>query len=375
MTITQDRVTRLALSSFRSYRSAEWRFEKRQTAFYGPNGAGKTNILEALSLMGPGRGLRRAALGDLTRQGSDGGWGIGVDLGTGEGRRRLALRAEGVPLKRHVQVDGEPVRSTGTLLDSVRFQWLTPAQDRLFTDSPGERRRFLDRMVLARCPSHGRDTLTFENALRQRQAALEAGWPPAILEPLEAQMAEAGIAIDEARRQTLAALQVNYERVQETAFPRAGLSLSGPFEDIAGIPTLAARRESYADLLERGRRRDREAGRTLLGPHRSDLEVVHLGKDQPARLCSTGEQKALLIGLVLAHATASLAATQAPLVLLLDEVAAHLDEDRRAALAAMLDQLAICVFMTGTDRALFDAWGDRVDRLHVDGRNTVPGSE
>lgn len=358
--------TRVMLADFRSYASAEIRLDARPACFFGPNGSGKTNILEALSLIGPGRGLRSAQLSELPRLDGPGGWAVSAEIQCDGDLRQVGVGASAAaPDRRQCRIDRQPAPGPGSFSDLVRLIWLTPAQDRLFVEGAGERRRFLDRMAHARDPAHARAGAEYETAMRQRQALLEQGSrDEAWLSALEARMAEAGVAIAAGRRETSSALAAAEVSGANDAFPCADLSLEGDLETaLDGSPAADVEQEFMA-RLKTLRRIDAEAGRATLGPHRSDILVVHRVKGVPARLCSTGEQKALLIGLVLANAralslTSRLSGAPAPLVLLLDEIAAHLDGARREALFDILDRLKFQVLMTGTDRSLFDGWRGR----------------
>lgn len=360
------RLRRLILTDFRSYARAEAAFDGRSVAIAGPNGAGKTNILEAISLIGPGRGVRGARLDELPRIGGAGGWAVSARLSDGVDERRFGVGVEAArPDRRLCRIDDASASGPGAFVDHIRFLWLTPAMDRLFMEGAGERRRFLDRMTLAHDPAHGRRASAYEQAMRQRQKLLEQGGDGDWLSALETQMAENGVAIAAGRRETASLLAAADVAGAERLFPAADIALEGELETALASQKAADVEEGYAAQLEGRRRLDTEAGRALLGPHRSDLLVFHRDKQRPARLCSTGEQKALLIGLVLANARALAARSaaaqgDAPLILLLDEIAAHLDPDRRAGLFQILDTLGFQAFMTGTDKALFSAWGDRV---------------
>ena len=356
------KLRRLTLTDFRSYERAEIAFDGRPAAIAGANGAGKTNILEAISLVGPGRGVRGARLDELPRIGGPGGWAVATRIDDGEDERRFGVgAAASKPERRVCRIDDASASGPGAFSEHLRFLWLTPAQDRLFQEGAGERRRFLDRMVLAHDPSHGKTSSAFEQAMRQRQRLLEdggrdEGW----LCALEAQMAEAGVAIAAGRRGIASVLAAANVAEGDGIFPAADIALQGDLEIALANRNAADVEDDYAAQLKCRRRLDADAGRALLGPHRSDLLVYHRGKARLARLCSTGEQKALLIGLVLANARAlSAAGGAAPLILLLDEIAAHLDEERRRGLFAIIDGLGFQAFMTGTDKSLFTAWGDR----------------
>ena len=356
------RLTRLTLTDFRSYKRVDIAFDGRPVAFAGANGAGKTNILEAISLIGPGRGVRSARLDELPRIEGDGGWAVAARLDDGEDERRFGVGVTASkPDRRVCRIDDSSASGPGAFSDHLRMLWLTPAMDRLFMEGAGERRKFLDRMTLAYDPTHGQQTSGFEQAMRQRQKLLDEGRRDhAWLCALERQMAEAGVAIAAARRDMAARLVASDVAEDESLFPAADIALEGNLETALEHRDAGSVEDDYCADLERRRGLDRDAGRALLGPHRSDLLVTHRAKGRPARLCSTGEQKALLTGLVLSNAR-SLCRTLsgAPLILLLDEVAAHLDARRRKGLFDIIDDLDIQAFMTGTDRELFLARGDR----------------
>ncbi|MBB4100221.1 DNA replication/repair protein RecF [Sphingomonas kyeonggiensis] len=345
-------VSRLVLTDFRNHEDAVLVPGPGFVVLSGENGAGKTNVLEALSLLAPGRGLRRAPLAEMARQGGSGGFGVAArlgetDIGTGTN--------PDAPERRLVRINGATAAAT-TLAEWVSVLWLTPAMDRLFVDAAGERRRFLDRLTLALAPGHAHHSTRYEAAMRERNRLLgDDGTPdPDWLTALEARMAEHGAAIDTARRDMVAELAARLEAQPEGPFARAGLALEG-WQGDAGTLT----RE-----LAAGRRRDAAAGRTLSGPHRADLLVTHLDKNQAAHLCSTGEQKALLLGLVLAHAELVAERAGRTPILLLDEVAAHLDPGRRAALFARLEGRGQ-VWMTGTEPGLFEAVPGGATRYRV----------
>jgi DNA replication and repair protein RecF len=334
-------IGRLTLSDFRNHADALIVPDHAFIVLTGENGAGKTNILEAVSMLAPGRGLRGAALRDMARQGGSGSFGIaaeidGVLLGTGI--------APGAPDRRQVRIGGV-ASSANALADYLAIVWLTPAMDRLFMDSPGGRRRFLDRLTLALHPGHAVHSARYEAAMRARNrlltslSAADPGW----LTALEAQMDEHGAALASARADLVERLSVELAAQPDQPFARPALAIAQ--EDGAGEP--------LASRLARERRRDAAAGRTLSGPHRNDLAVVHAAKRQAAALCSTGEQKALLLSILLAHAALVAARRGQPPVLLLDEVAAHLDPMRRAALFDRLAMTGGQVWMTGTEDSLF----------------------
>ena len=355
------RLTRLILTDFRNHAVLQLPLSAKLVALVGANGAGKTNILEAVSFLTAGRGLRRATLADIARKGGSGSWSVSASLVLDDIETKIGTGiASGEP-GRKVRIEGTDVRGSETLLDYMRVLWLVPAMDGLFTGPASERRRFLDRFTLAMNPAHGRRVGDFETALRQRNRLLEQGGTDAYLTAVERQIAEIGSAVALARQETVSLLGAMIERHASAiqaeaaqAFPNASLTLEGEFETFASSLNASDLEDAYLNLLKGGRHRDRAAGRTLSGPHLSDLKVRHAAKDMPASLSSTGEQKALLIGLVLAHAELTEKITGMAPVLLLDEIAAHLDPDRRAALFSKLDALGGQVFMTGTDAALFD---------------------
>jgi DNA replication and repair protein RecF len=348
-------VSRLALTDFRSYASALVQPGPGFVLLYGENGVGKTNLLEAVSLLTPGRGLRGAALSDMARQGGSGAFAVAArtgetDIGTGT----LAT----APERRQVRINGAPA-SVNSLSEWLSMLWITPAMDRLFTGSAGERRRFLDRLVLAFEPTHAYHASRYDAAMRERNRLLSEGQADdAWLASLELAMAEHGLAIAAARQRTVDALDAQLEQAAEDAFARAGIAIEGwPGGDLQLS-------------LKANRSRDTAAGRAVEGPHRQDLVVTHRAKQMPAAQSSTGEQKALLLGLVLAHAELVAERRGEPPILLLDEVAAHLDPTRRAALFARLETRGQ-VWMTATEAALFEGIGE-ASRYHVEPGSIAP---
>lgn len=365
-------VARLSLSQFRGYEAAALEADARPVVLTGPNGAGKTNLLEAVSLLAPGRGLRRARMAEIDRRGAPLGaaWAVAAEIATPDGPRRIGTgrdpaRGAGEGERRLVHVDRAPVRGAAALGDIVHLLWLTPDQDRLFADGAGDRRRFLDRIVLAFVPDHARRLSAYDQALRERARLLDQGGADgAWLSALERQMAENGVAVAAARRATVARLAAAAE-AGIGAFPAPALALVGDVEaDLDRLPALAAE-DALAQRLEAGRAADAAAGRALAGPHRSDLAVRHPAKDMPAALCSTGEQKALLVAIVLGAARLVAAHRGAAPLLLLDEIAAHLDAQRRAALFDEIVALGAQAWMTGTDAMLFAALGERAQFVAV----------
>jgi DNA replication and repair protein RecF len=330
----------------------------------GPNGAGKTNCLEAISLLTAGRGLRALPFAELARADGAGGWAIAARLFTGGEETRIGTGVQLAPgamasarTPRIVKIDDVAAKGSGALA-RIRMLWLTPAMDSLFTGPASERRRFLDRLVLSLDPTYASAASIFDRAMRQRNKALEAMSPPQLLDSIEVQMVEASVAMVEARHRALQSLasEIVLERDRDpgSAFPWAGVGLLGHLESQVERESPQIMRDSYRRLLSASRERDRAAGRTLTGPHRSDLEVIHGPKGMPAKMCSTGEQKALLVGLVLAQArlVKQSCGGVSPLVLL-DEIAAHLDLSRRLALFSAIAKLGAQVWMTGTDLEIF----------------------
>ncbi|WP_342359925.1 DNA replication/repair protein RecF [Terrarubrum flagellatum] len=350
------RIQRLSLRDFRTYASLDLDIDAPLVALSGENGAGKTNILEALSLLAPGRGLRRAELADPARRDGPGGWTASIQLDGAWGLVRLgcAYESEGVP--RQCRIDGETVGSVAAFSDHLRLVWLTPDQDGLFRGPAGDRRRFLDRLVLAIDPGHGSRVSAFEKALRQRNRLLGEDRPDARwLSAIEHEVAALGVAVSASRAETVSRLAglIADTRDDGSAFPWAALELVDDVAPLIGDGPASQAEEAFASMLRDQRDIDRAAGRALKGPQAADLIVRHGPKDVAADLASTGEQKALLLGLVLAHAQlVALMSGMAP-VILLDEVAAHLDPRRRAALYETLAAMETQVWMTGADPLLF----------------------
>jgi DNA replication and repair protein RecF len=370
-------ISRLSLTDFRSYAAATIEPAAGFVLLFGDNGAGKTNLLEAVSMLAPGRGLRGASLSEMARQDGSGGWAVaaqlsplpnkGGDKGVGDWDQGsthpqpLPAREGGVsigtgtsastPERRQVRINGAPA-SVNSLGEWLSVLWLTPAMDRLFTGSAGERRRFLDRLVLALEPGHAHHASRYEAAMRARNKLLADTNPDdAWLSSLEAAMSEHGAELAAARSRTVKALDHRLADVPEDEFARASIDLEGWSEG------------DLSSTLQASRSRDAAAGRATEGPHRQDLAVMHRAKQMPAAQSSTGEQKALLLGLILAHAELVAERRGEPPILLLDEVAAHLDPKRRAALFSRLERRGQ-VWMTATEESLFDGIGD-ASRFHV----------
>jgi DNA replication and repair protein RecF len=366
------RIARLMLENFRTYAALDLAVSARLVALVGENGVGKTNLLEGLSLFTPGRGLRRAELSEMARRPGPGSFAVSASLETAYGEHRLGVGlsppdADG-RASRAFRIDGVAAPSPIAFAEHVRVVWLTPDLDALFRGPAGERRRFLDRLVLAVDAGHGARVNGLERALRSRNRVLEespgdARW----LDALEREVAELGVAVAAARRETverLAALILE-RRDDASPFPFARLALQGDVDElVAALPAVDAE-DRYRALLHENRSRDRAAGRTLVGPQASDLLVQHGPKNLPADTCSTGEQKALLVGLILAHARLVAAMSGIAPLVLLDDVAAHLDPRRRSGLYEALEHLGGQVWMTGADPALFAELPDHAERFEI----------
>ncbi len=379
-------VERLTLTNFRNYAGARLELTPDPVVLLGANGAGKTNLLEAVSLLAPGQGLRRAPFSQLARIGGAGDWAVAarvhaprgtVDIGTGRlpGQDGDTASRTG----RLVRIDGATQSGSGVLADWVEMVWLTPAMDGLFTGPASERRAFLDRLTLCFDPGYRTRAGQFERAMRQRNRLLQDGVSEdALFAGLELIMAETGVATAAARAQAAAALEatiaIRRERNPDSPFPWSRVALEGWIEERLATQPAVEVEDAYVRALRASRERDRAAGRTLIGPHRTDMLVEHGPKGMPAELCSTGEQKALLIGLVLAHAALLTERREgAAPILLLDEIAAHLDVARRAALFDELLRIGSQAWMTGTDRPAFSALEGRARFLNVeDGRILGP---
>jgi DNA replication and repair protein RecF len=351
-------ISRLRLTQFRNYQSAALDLDERHVVLIGRNGAGKTNLLEAISLLAPDRGLRRAPFEELAAHGADGSWAVAATVETPGGPAAIGTGFSPGESVRKVRINGAPARRVEEMSEYLRLLWLTPAMDGLFTGPAGERRRFLDRLVTTLVPGHSATAADYEKAMRQRNRLLEENADPIWIGALETQMAEQAAALHFARIDCIAHLGELIAQQEIGEFPKAALALGplfpGEREAASAAELEAALRSRWAD----GRGADRAAGRTLLGPHRIDFEVRYAQKDLPAALGSTGEQKALLVGLILAHARLIAKMAGITPILLLDEIAAHLDAGRRAALFATLDELGTQCFMTGTDALLFQSLGD-----------------
>ncbi|MEH2511609.1 DNA replication and repair protein RecF [Nitrobacteraceae bacterium AZCC 1564] len=372
--MTISRILRLSLTHFRNYRAASLETDSNVVVLVGANGAGKTNCLEAISFLSPGRGLRRATLDDVADNQGDGSWAVSATV---EGELGLATLgtgidappSEGASSPRRCRIDREPVSSATAFGEYLRMVWLTPAMDGLFMGAASERRRFFDRLVLAIDSEHSSRVSALDRALRSRNRLLEdRNFDPHWCEAIERETAELAVAVAAQRGQTLQRLAATLAaRGSQSAFPSALIALDGWMENALLTETATAVEDRYREILRESRLKDAAAGRTLNGPHLTDLQVVYAPKNMPARDASTGEQKALLIGLVLAHANLVAEMTCITPLLLLDEVVAHLDPNRRAALFAELAKLGAQVWLTGADPAAFANMGVDADIFDVDG--------
>ncbi len=368
-------VTRLTVTRFRSYAAARLDCDARPVVLTGPNGAGKTNLLEAVSFLSPGRGLRRAKLSEVERIGGGAewagpGWAVAATVLTPTGPVELGTGrdpgAEAGSERRLVHIDGRPAKGQVALAEHVAMAWLTPQMDRLFTDAASARRRFLDRLVFGFDPAHAGRLTKYENALRERARILRDGpHDPAWLGALEDQMATLGVAIAAARADMVSRLAAASAQ-GVGPFPAPGLRMEGEVDaTVADRPALEAE-DTLRAALRDSRRRDAESGGAAVGPHRSDLSVTYLAKSMPAELGSTGEQKALLVSIILANARLMKAETGTAPLLLLDEVAAHLDADRRTALFQEILATGSQAWLTGTDAAVFAELGAAATHIRVE---------
>ena len=364
------RIRRLTLTNFRSYRTAHIELRSGPIVLTGPNGAGKTNLLEAISFLAPGRGLRRAMLEDVGFSEGDGSWAVSADV---EGTLGLVKLGTGImapvaeeAITRKCRIDREPVASAAAFADHLRLVWLHPGMDGLFSGPAAERRRFLDRLVLAIDAQHGTRVSALERALRSRNRLLDdrssdAHW----LDAIEHETAELALAVSGQRVQVVSRLAQKLSARRRSQFPSAEIALQGTIEALVAVAPAVDIEDRYRAMLRANRARDAAAGRTLEGPHLTDLLVRDLDKNIAAAEASTGEQKALLISLVLAHAALLTELTGLAPVLLLDEVNAHLDTNRRATLHLELAALGAQAWMTGADDALFAQAGPDADIFDV----------
>ena len=371
--MTASRIHRLTLTHFRNYRAASLETRSDVAVLVGPNGAGKTNCIEAISYLSPGRGLRRATLEDVADNQGDGSWAVSAEVEGALGLATLgtgidAPGSEGAATGRRCRIDREPVSSATAFGDHLRMVWLTPSMDGLFLGAASERRRFFDRLVLAIDSEHSSRVSALERSLRSRNRLLEVrNYDDHWCDAIERETAELAVAVAATRGQTAARLAAMLrERGDVTAFPSARIMLDGWMENALVTEPATSVEDRYRQILRDSRARDAAAGRTLDGPHLTDLQVIYAPKNMPARDASTGEQKALLIGLVLVHAGLVADMTGITPLLLLDEVVAHLDPDRRRALFDELTKLGAQVWMTGADPAAFTDIGASGEIFEVD---------
>jgi DNA replication and repair protein RecF len=377
--MTASRIRRLSLTHFRNYRAASLATRSDMVVLVGPNGAGKTNCIEAISFLSPGRGLRRATLEDVADNEGDGSWAVSAEV---EGALGLATLGTGIDASigevsstsRRCRIDRESVSSASAFGDHLRMVWLTPSMDGLFLGPASERRRFFDRLVLAIDSEHSARVSALERSLRSRNRLLEVrNYDDHWCEAIERETAELAVAVAAMRGQTAIKLAAMLRSRGETsAFPSAEIMLDGWMENALMSEAATAVEDRYREILRESRPRDAIAGRTLDGPHLTDLQVVYAPKNMPARDASTGEQKALLIGLVLAHASLVAEMTAITPLLLLDEVVAHLDPGRRIALFDELSRLGAQVFMTGADPAAFADVGASGEIFAVESGRITP---
>jgi DNA replication and repair protein RecF len=361
--MTAARVLRLTLTNFRNYHAAALEAGEKAVVLIGPNGAGKTNLIEAISFFAPGRGLRRATLDEVAFSEGDGSWAAAAEIEGALGLATLGTGVErpledGAAMQRKCRIDREPVGSAAAFADHLRVVWLVPAMDTLFAGAPSERRRFLDRLALAVDAEHSSRVNALERSLRSRNRLLEDARPDTHwLDAVEHETAELAVAVAGQRVETVRRLDAVLASRKDSAFPPAEIAVEGWMEQLIPQHPAVDIEERYRAVLRDNRGRDAAAGRTLDGPHLTDLKVIYAHKGTPAADASTGQQKALLIGLVLAQARLIAEMSGFAPVLLLDEVVAHLDPARRGALHGELAQLGAQVFMTGADPALFAELG------------------
>jgi DNA replication and repair protein RecF len=376
--MTASRIHRLTLTHFRNYRAASLETRGDVVVLVGPNGAGKTNCIEAISFLSPGRGLRRATLEDVADNEGDGSWAVSAEVEGALGLATLgtgidAPGGEGPATNRRCRIDREPVGSATAFGDHLRMVWLTPSMDGLFLGGASERRRFFDRLVLAIDNEHSSRVAALDRSLRSRNRLLEVrNYDDHWCDAIERETAELAVAVAATRGQTATKLAAMLRaRGDASAFPSARIMLDGWMENALNSEPATAVEDRYRQILRDGRARDAAAGRTLDGPHLTDLQMIYAPKNMPARDASTGEQKALLIGLVLAHAGLVEEMTGITPLLLLDEVVAHLDPDRRSALFSELAKLGAQVWMTGADPVAFADIGASGEIFDVDAGQTT----
>ncbi|MGA3302102.1 MAG: DNA replication/repair protein RecF [Methylovirgula sp.] len=370
-------IRRLVLADFRSYAALDLALQPGLVVLNGENGAGKTNLIEAISFLCPGRGLRRAELSECARVGSAGHWSVFAEVETADGVHQLGIGTERQPddtLSRRYRLDREPAPSLKAFADLIRIIWLTPAMDGLFSGPAGERRRFLDRLVLAVDAEQGTRVNAMERALRNRNRLLEDKADVRWLDAAEHELAELAVAVAAARAETVAHLSARIAQTKDEngPFPYAEIALEGDVETLIATKPALEVEDLYRAMLRQNRGRDAAAGRTLIGPQAADLLVRHGPKQTEAARASTGEQKALLVGLILAHAQLVEEVSGITPILLLDEIAAHFDAARRSALFERLIALGAQVFMTGAERVAFAELEGKAQMLMVEPGRIAP---
>ncbi len=361
-------LARLTLTAFRNYGHLRLEAGPAPIVLTGPNGAGKTNLLEAISLLAPGRGLRNAKLSELTQAGQAQSWAVAGAITGQAGTREVGTGQEDASERRVVRIDGAN-RAQGALAEVAPVLWLTPAMDRLFAEPSSARRRFLDRVIYGYDPAHATRVNRYEQALRERQKLLEQDRHPAWLEGIETVLAETGVAVAASRLAIAQRLDRACQAEEaDGVFPQPGVAVRGEVEDWLTGHSALQTEDWLRNILAEHRRADAAAGRCTIGVHRSDLAVRYTAKDMPAALCSTGEQKALLIALILANAGLMIGGGGggAP-ILLLDEITAHLDAARRTALFARVTGLGLQAWMSGTEPGAFEDLRGQATFLHVEG--------
>lgn len=365
-------LSRLSLTNFRNYGSVKLELSPSPVIFAGRNGAGKTNLLEAISFLIPGRGIRRASLSDIDREANGQGWGVSADIESRQGIISITTgRESGAAAdKRIAKVDGKAIKLQSELSKMISILWLIPAMDGLFLESDSSRRKFLDRLVFSFDTEHAGRVSAFEHAMRERTKLLEQpSFDPQWVTLLEQNMAELGVAMAKARRETVKNLNITIAK-SKLSFPKAHITLQSLVDDAleAGREDgdiIAEAKEKYAKM----RLVDAAAGRSTVGVHRTNMQAFYQDKNRAAANCSTGEQKALLLSIILGQAQAVREHKGAAPILLLDEVVAHLDESRRAELADAILEQNIQAFLTGTDMVFFDAFNTSSQRFAVDAGN------
>jgi DNA replication and repair protein RecF len=350
---------KISLRGFRNHAEAAFTFAPGRTVIVGPNGSGKTNILEAMSLMSPGRGLRRATAADMTSIGAD-GFTVFASLESDGGELGIGTAASPGSGARRVRIDGENASGSEALLDHLRLLWITTEMDRLFSESPETRRRFMDRFILSIEPVHARRMSDYDRCVRMRNSVLQEGGSESMLSSMDREFARLAVEVDASRSSAVRLLARTLENQPETGFPKPALSYLKGMDE-------AGSAEEILERLKKRRPAERSAGRTIDGPHRADLGAFYAEKDMEAAMCSTGEQKAMVVSLVIAQAAAAGGMNGTPPIVLVDEAGAHLSPGRRESMFAALDATGSQVVMTGTEETHFDAVRDETEFIRLVG--------